>query len=142
MRTTPDSGARVTVAQFRGALTVMVLLGITWVFGTLAVGKLRLVFQYFFCISNSLQGFLIFLVRCLLYPEARNAWIYLIHTGKLKRHRGVVPPGTVSFSSNSGITRNCMSPIPALRTESTDDTASTDQGGFRYFYISIQIHKI
>ncbi|XP_042899870.1 adhesion G protein-coupled receptor E2 isoform X1 [Parasteatoda tepidariorum] len=95
----------VTVAQVRGAFTVMVLLGVTWVFGTLTVGRMKLFFQYFFCIANSLQGFLIFLVRCLLYPEARNAWIYLLKAGKLKKHRGIIPPGTVSYSNNSHCTK-------------------------------------
>ncbi|GIY05036.1 adhesion G-protein coupled receptor G6 [Caerostris darwini] len=92
----------VTIAQVRGAFTIMVLLGVTWVFGTLAFGRMKIGFQYAFCISNSVQGFLIFLVRCLLYPEARNSWVYLFKTGKLKKHRGVLPPGTVSFSTSQG----------------------------------------
>ncbi|PSN51903.1 hypothetical protein C0J52_12799 [Blattella germanica] len=78
----------VTVAQIRGAFTVMTLLGITWVFGALALGEAKLIFQYIFCISNSLQGFIIFLVRCVQYPEARMAWLTFLHTGKLKKHRG------------------------------------------------------
>ncbi|KAJ9580698.1 hypothetical protein L9F63_024126, partial [Diploptera punctata] len=78
----------ITVAQIRGAFTVMTLLGVTWVFGALALGEAKLVFQYIFCISNSLQGFIIFVVRCVQYPEARMAWLTLIHTGKLKKHRG------------------------------------------------------
>ncbi|CAL1288397.1 unnamed protein product [Larinioides sclopetarius] len=101
-KTSNNPNSLVTAAQVRGAFTVMVLLGVTWVFGTMAFGEMKLIFQYAFCISNSLQGFLIFLVRCLLYPEARNAWIYLFKTGKFKKHRGVVPPGTVSFSNSQG----------------------------------------
>ncbi|GBL85884.1 hypothetical protein AVEN_63203-1 [Araneus ventricosus] len=101
-KTSNNPNSLVTAAQVRGAFTVMVLLGVTWVFGTMAFGEMKLIFQYAFCISNSLQGFLIFLVRCLLYPEARNAWIYLFKTGKFKKHRGVIPPGTVSFSNSQG----------------------------------------
>ncbi|XP_054722019.1 cadherin EGF LAG seven-pass G-type receptor 3-like [Uloborus diversus] len=96
-----DNQPAVTTSQVRGAFTVMILLGITWVFGTLAIGKVKVAFQYLFCICNSFQGFLVFLVRCLLYSEARNAWAYLFKHGKLKRHRGVLPPATVSFSTNS-----------------------------------------
>jgi len=79
---------------------VMTLLGVTWVFGPLAVGEARLVFQYIFCIANSLQGFLIFVVRCVHYPEARMAWLTFLHTGKLKKHRG--PQGQVLPSSSAG----------------------------------------
>lgn len=90
----------VTAAQVRGAFTVMVLLGVTWIFGAFAVGDAKLVFQYLFCIANSLQGFLIFIVRCLHYHEARNAWLQLFQTGTLKKYRGVVPPGA-SWCTNS-----------------------------------------
>ncbi|KFM74455.1 putative G-protein coupled receptor 112, partial [Stegodyphus mimosarum] len=115
----------VTAAQVRGAFTVMVLLGVTWVFGTMAFGHVKIIFQYFFCISNSLQGFLIFLVRCLLYPEARNAWFYLLKTGKLKKHRGIMPPGTVSFSTNSQGGKNPVSTInTAARNDSNEDYGS------------------
>ncbi|XP_071042513.1 uncharacterized protein [Parasteatoda tepidariorum] len=91
----------VTTAQVKGAFTVMVLLGVSWVFGAFAVGSARLVFQYIFCISNSLQGFLIFLVRCLQYPEARSAWYQLLKTGTFKKYRGMAPPGSWSGNSNS-----------------------------------------
>uniref|UniRef100_A0A1W7RAV2 Cadherin EGF LAG seven-pass G-type receptor 2 n=1 Tax=Hadrurus spadix TaxID=141984 RepID=A0A1W7RAV2_9SCOR len=96
----------VTTAQIRGAFTVMVLLGITWVFGALAVKQLKLVFQYVFCIANSLQGLLIFIVRCLLFPEARCAWKQLLLTGTLKRHRGVPPGGSWYANSNSSQKQN------------------------------------
>ncbi|GIY17946.1 adhesion G-protein coupled receptor G4 [Caerostris extrusa] len=87
----------VTTAQIRGAFTVMVLLGVSWVFGAFAVGEARLIFQYIFCVANSLQGFLIFLVRCLQYPEARSAWYQLLKTGTFKKYRGMVPPGSWSW---------------------------------------------
>ena len=72
----------------RGAFTVMVLLGITWVFGPLAIKEAKLVFNYLFCVLNSLQGFLIFVLRCLYNPEARLCWLQLFRTGTLKRRRG------------------------------------------------------
>ena len=73
---------RVTMAQVRGAVTVMALLGITWVSGALAIGPLKLVLKYVFCISNSLQGFIIFIVRVVQYPEARLSWTTLLNTGQ------------------------------------------------------------
>ncbi|KAG8179369.1 hypothetical protein JTE90_012068 [Oedothorax gibbosus] len=96
----PRQRPPVSAAQLRGAFTVMVLLGVTWVFGTFALGDLKLVLQYAFCFFNSLQGFLIFLVRCLLYPEARGAWAHLLRTGRRRRQKA--PPPSVSFSNSHG----------------------------------------
>ncbi|KAL1470932.1 hypothetical protein MTO96_040187, partial [Rhipicephalus appendiculatus] len=70
----------ITAAQVRGAFTVMTLLGVTWIFGVFAVGEAKTVFQYVFCVCNSMQGFLIFVVRVLQYPEARASWAQLVTT--------------------------------------------------------------
>ncbi|XP_039297622.1 uncharacterized protein LOC111045476 isoform X2 [Nilaparvata lugens] len=91
----------ITMAQVRGAFTVMTLLGVTWVSGIFAVGKLRLIFRYIFCLSNSLQGFIIFIVRCVLYPEARSAWATLFRTGSFKKHRGLTKTMGGQSSSHS-----------------------------------------
>ncbi|CAI9723769.1 adhesion G protein-coupled receptor E1-like [Octopus vulgaris] len=88
----------VTMVQVRGCFTVMVLLGVTWLFGPLAVNEIKLVFNYLFCILNSLQGFFIFVFRCLLNPEAKMAWIQLIKMGTLKKKKG--PRKSVDSSSN------------------------------------------
>lgn len=90
----------VTFAQVRGAFTVMALLGVTWVFGALAVGPVRTVFQYVACVLNSLQGFLVFVFRCLEYPEARDAWLIFLRTGTRKKYRGSSRTAT-STNSNA-----------------------------------------
>lgn len=72
----------VSMAQLRGAVTVMALLGITWVAGALAIGPAKLIMSYVFCVCNSLQGFIIFIVRVVQYPEARTSWITLWNTGQ------------------------------------------------------------
>ncbi|KAL4226889.1 hypothetical protein ACF0H5_014867 [Mactra antiquata] len=84
-------------AQIRGAFTVMTLLGVTWVFGPLAINEAKLVVNYVFTVLNSLQGFLIFVFRCCFNPEVRMAWLLLIKTGKLKRRKG---PAT-AYTSDS-----------------------------------------
>ncbi|XP_065683123.1 adhesion G-protein coupled receptor G2 isoform X2 [Hydra vulgaris] len=47
--------------KVRNAFACSALLGLTWIFAILAVGKATVVFQWLFCIFNSLQGFFIFL---------------------------------------------------------------------------------
>ncbi|KAK8763706.1 hypothetical protein V5799_033685 [Amblyomma americanum] len=114
---------QVTAAQVRGAFTVMTLLGVTWIFGVFAVGEARTVFQYVFCVCNSMQGFLIFVVRVLQYPEARAAWAQLIATGTLKKQRGS-GPSTGSWCANSNPKQNSHSSMVRVTSTSTESTST------------------
>ncbi|KAK3606098.1 hypothetical protein CHS0354_006456 [Potamilus streckersoni] len=60
-------------AGIKGALFLLPLLGLTWIFGLLCVNKELMVFQYLFASFNSLQGFFIFLFHCALNSEVRQA---------------------------------------------------------------------
>lgn len=102
-----EKNEKVTPAQVRGAFTVMVLLGVTWVFGPIAIKESKLVFYYLFTILNSLQGFLIFVFRCLFNTEVRSAWVMLIKTGKFKRRRGPIK-SVVESNSSKGYHDNRM----------------------------------
>ncbi|XP_077546159.1 uncharacterized protein LOC144158861 [Haemaphysalis longicornis] len=113
----------ITTAQVRGAFTVMTLLGVTWIFGVFAVGEARTVFQYVFCVCNSMQGFLIFVVRVLQYPEARAAWTQLVGTGTFKKHRGSGPPAG-SWCANSNPKQNSHSSMVRVMSTSTDSTST------------------
>ncbi|KAI9556627.1 hypothetical protein GHT06_016417 [Daphnia sinensis] len=70
------------MAQLRGAVTVMALLGVTWVAGAVAIGPVKVFMTYVFCVCNSLQGFVIFVVRVFQYPEARQSFVTLWNTGQ------------------------------------------------------------
>uniref|UniRef100_A0A7M5X0H9 Uncharacterized protein n=2 Tax=Clytia hemisphaerica TaxID=252671 RepID=A0A7M5X0H9_9CNID len=61
--------------QAKIAFAASALLGLTWIFGVLAVGDLRDFFQYLFTIFNSLQGFFIFFFYTLRNPEAKKNWL-------------------------------------------------------------------
>ena len=65
----------------RTSIAILLLLGLTWVFGALAISRAQIVFDYLFCIFNSLQGFLIFYFHCLRQQEVRNQWKSFL-TGK------------------------------------------------------------
>ena len=54
------------------------LLGIAWLFGVLAVGKLTTVMQYLFCIFNSLQGMFVFVFYVLTNDEVKKEWLDLL----------------------------------------------------------------
>ncbi|XP_060603674.1 adhesion G protein-coupled receptor L4-like [Ruditapes philippinarum] len=60
-------------AAIKAALFLLHLLGLTWIFGLLAVNRRLIVFEYIFATSNSLQGFFVFLFHCALNTEVRQA---------------------------------------------------------------------
>ncbi|XP_047146560.2 adhesion G-protein coupled receptor G4 isoform X2 [Hydra vulgaris] len=61
-------------ANVRIAFGFTILLGTTWVFAILAVGSLRDLFQWLFCIFNSLQGLFIFIFYTLRSKEVKEYW--------------------------------------------------------------------
>ena len=66
---------REVMTSIRIAFACSVLLGTAWVFAIFAVGNLRDVFQWLFCIFNSLQGLFIFLFYTVRNLEARKQWM-------------------------------------------------------------------
>lgn len=121
---TPPKESIVTLAQVRGAVTVVALLGVTWVAGAFSVGWARLPMQYIFCLTTPLQGLIIFIVRVAQHPEARAAWITLLTTGTLRRR----PPTTHTHSTHSsGHTHSTTSSAqtPPRNNHSSARTRST-----------------
>uniref|UniRef100_A0A8C6Q3U0 Adhesion G protein-coupled receptor D1 n=1 Tax=Nothobranchius furzeri TaxID=105023 RepID=A0A8C6Q3U0_NOTFU len=53
----------------KAVAVLLPILGISWIFGVLAVNTHSLPFLYIFAVFNSLQGFFVFLFHCLLNSE-------------------------------------------------------------------------
>lgn len=64
--------------QVRIAVSCCTLLGLTWLFGVLAISDARLPFQYLFCIFNSLQGAFIFYFNILRQTRVKEAWMQFL----------------------------------------------------------------
>ena len=58
--------------QARRGIAIIVLLGLTWLFGILAVNDAKVAFQYLFCIFNTLQGLFVFILFCILPTTIRK----------------------------------------------------------------------
>ena len=82
------------VSEARIAFACNVLLGITWIFALLAVGKATMVFQWFFCVFNSLQGLFIFLFYTVRSQDVRRAW-----AEKIKKKKSISPQPKMECSS-------------------------------------------
>ncbi|MFO0089438.1 MAG: 7 transmembrane receptor [bacterium] len=73
LRSTQSSQLR-TWYQFRMAICLFFLLGLTWIFGFLSISDARTVFAYLFCVFNSLHGFVIFVFFVLRKKNVRRLW--------------------------------------------------------------------
>ena len=76
------------VKDARNAFVVNSLLGITWVFALFAVSGVTMLFQWLFCIVNSLQGFFIFIFYIVSDQEVWNNWKKLYKTEKASESAG------------------------------------------------------
>ena len=54
----------------------MVLLGLIWAFGILAIGDTKMIFQYLFCFFNSFQGLFVFIFFGIL-PVGTKAKLHI-----------------------------------------------------------------
>ena len=68
--------------QARIAMACSTLLGLTWLFGLLAVGSLQYTFQLLFTIFNSLQGFFIFLFYTAFNKDVQKEWMRVLKIRK------------------------------------------------------------
>ncbi|XP_067828905.1 adhesion G protein-coupled receptor E5-like [Heptranchias perlo] len=57
------------------AIAQLILLGCTWIFGTLYFTEETIVMSYIFTAINSFQGFFIFILHCLLNKQVRNEFM-------------------------------------------------------------------
>ena len=77
-------------------VAIMMLFGITWVFGVFTIGGASVVFQFLFAITNSFEGFFVFLFLCVLREDVRELWKEFLCCRKKKRRR------TTGISYNQG----------------------------------------
>ncbi|XP_033640186.1 low-density lipoprotein receptor-related protein 2-like isoform X3 [Asterias rubens] len=61
--------------RLQNAIGISALMGLTWVFGFLAIGDshARFAFQLIFCLANSLQGVVVCIMFCIRREEVRTA---------------------------------------------------------------------
>lgn len=63
----------------KGAVVLIVLLGLTWSFGLLYVNEGTIIFAYLFTVLNSLQGLFIFLFNIVGNDKVRNTFLSSNH---------------------------------------------------------------
>ncbi|XP_052814006.1 uncharacterized protein LOC128241063 [Mya arenaria] len=69
-----QSERKMAFLHFQAAVSIFVILGLTWVFGFMTVDDTRIVFHYLFAIFNAFQGLFVFLFFTFREKQIRNAW--------------------------------------------------------------------
>ncbi|EDV90816.1 adhesion G-protein coupled receptor G7 [Drosophila grimshawi] len=70
--------------QIRLSVLLFFLLGLSWIFGIFAFMQAGIVFSYLFCLTATMQGFVLFVYFVLLDEANRNAWRGLICPTSMK----------------------------------------------------------
>ncbi|XP_071789474.1 adhesion G-protein coupled receptor G7-like [Asterias amurensis] len=117
---TSDRGNREeTLRRLQNAVIISVLLGLTWVFGLLSlIETANFVFQILFCIFNSLQGLMIFILFCLRQQEIRKAWVAFFKCGDDRQAKYSNKAGATSRGSTDTKTKGTI-PLTNQSTNST-----------------------
>ncbi|XP_002073902.3 uncharacterized protein LOC6651029 [Drosophila willistoni] len=78
----------ILISQIRLSILLFFLLGFTWCFGLLSAMRAGIVFSYLFCLTATLQGFVIFIYFIILDPVTRRMWgdVFVRIFGNKKTH--------------------------------------------------------
>ncbi|CAK8697267.1 unnamed protein product [Clavelina lepadiformis] len=131
----PAKSNRVKAAKLRnavkGSIFLFPLLGTTWLFGLLSLSQETLLFQYIFALTNSLQGFFLFVFHCLCNSEVRedarrHKWF---GAKKVPLGLGSPPPQSslLSLSVTNGIRRFRNSISFEMPTSSTGESDNNSE---------------
>lgn len=64
-------------AQLRLSVFLFFLLGLTWIFGIFSFTN-NLLWSYLFCLTSTMQGFVLFIYFVICDPSTRNLWVTLM----------------------------------------------------------------
>ncbi|XP_022215357.2 LOW QUALITY PROTEIN: adhesion G-protein coupled receptor G6 [Drosophila obscura] len=79
-----------TLQQLRLFVLLFFLLGLTWIFGFCSYFQWGRVFSYLFCLTATLQGFVLFVYFIIINKDNRIAWLGLICNWKFKEELDIV----------------------------------------------------
>ncbi|XP_060649712.1 adhesion G-protein coupled receptor G7 [Drosophila nasuta] len=72
------SERKMVYKQIRLSILLFFLLGLTWIFGIFAFMQAGVAFSYLFCLTATMQGFVLFIYFVLLDEFNRKAWLGLL----------------------------------------------------------------
>ena len=131
-----------TIKTMISIVGIMVMFGLTWLFGALTVREASTAFQYLFVIFNGFQGFFFFIFNCLISKDGREFWTnaivsccglryctrYSSLSSKLSSSHGRRRTGSSSLGvSNPNYRSRCMSASGFSSSELQSDSNMSDR---------------
>jgi hypothetical protein len=102
-----------TVKAIISVFSVMVMFGLSWLFGALSIDEGALFFQWPFIILNTLQGFFLFIFFCVIGKDAREEWLNLLSCYRRKKKQ---KQSTASHSRSSQVPKSTSTKYSDLTT--------------------------
>ena len=107
-------------------ISVIILFGLTWIFGALTIMKAAPTFQIVFTLLNSFQGFLIFIIFCVLKKEIRSSWTQIIKKcGYIRDMRSSVH--SILTISNANTRSTVVGNMDILSNADRDESIFTEE---------------
>ena len=95
-----------TIKAIISVFSVMLMFGLSWLFGALTISGAAHFFQWPFVIFNTMQGFFLFLFFCVIGKDAREEWLKLLTCNRYKKKKGRYSTATPSRTSAAPRTKN------------------------------------
>jgi len=105
-----------TVKTLVSVVSVMLMFGLTWVFGALNISEAALVFRWLFVIFATSQGFMLFIFFCVIGENARQEWKKLLTCYRYTPNKKGPLPSGISYTGK------------VTRSTTTKDTSLVSRG--------------
>ena len=102
-----------TVKAIISVFSVMVMFGLSWLFGALSIDDGAIFFQWPFVILNTLQGFFLFIFFCVIGKDAREEWLNLLSCYRRKKKQ---KQSAASHSRSSQVPKSTSTKYTDLTT--------------------------
>lgn len=101
--TVQRSEKKLVIKQIRLSILLFFLLGLSWIFGLFAFMRAGIVFSYLFCLTATLQGFVLFIYFVILDQSTRESWLKVLYP---KYTKNMEKKATELQSMNTASTSN------------------------------------
>ncbi len=90
-----------TLKTMLSVVSVMLMFGLSWLFGALSISVAAGVVQYFFVIFSTTQGLMLFIFFCVIGQDAREEWKKLLSCYRYNPKKKGATPSSVSYTGRA-----------------------------------------
>ncbi|XP_075148153.1 uncharacterized protein LOC142222085 [Haematobia irritans] len=94
------SEKKLVIKQIRLSVLLFFLLGLSWIFGIFSFMKMGIVFSYLFCLTATMQGFVLFVYFVILDEGSRKCWQEVLCPNRAQKKAIELQSMTTASTSN------------------------------------------